>query len=98
MKKIILGIIMLSSAFCTPIFAQKQKGPLVIRALPVDSLTGLYTYTEVVTVENIKKNDLFNRALSWANAYYKNPGDVIREKDSNTGKLLIKARYRINNE
>ncbi len=97
MKKIILGII-LSSTFYNPIFAQKQKEPVVIPVLPVDSLTGLFTYTEVVPVNDIKKNDLFNRALTWANTYYKNPADVIREKDLNTGKIFIKARFRISNE
>jgi hypothetical protein len=81
-------------------FAQAQKNkPIALPpAMPVDSVTRLITYSEVVQVPGMKPVDLYNRALSWAQTYYKNPADVIREKNPAEGKLLIKARYKIYNE
>lgn len=96
MKKYLPGIFIL--LFGLNAIAQKQKQQVTLPVLPVDSISGLYTYTEVVPQDKMSKSDLFNRAMAWANAYYKNPGDVIREKNINEGKLLIKARFKINNE
>jgi len=78
--------------------AQKNKAPISIPALPIDSITNLYCYTKVNNVDGVTKDQLYRRAFTWANTFYKNPGDVIREKDSQTGKLVIKARFRISNE
>ena len=65
--------------------------------MPVDRQTGLITYSKVKEMSGITKADLYNRALSWANTYYKNPADVIREKDEEQGKIICKARYKIMN-
>lgn len=98
MKRISI-LLTLCVLFGAVAMAQKQKEPVVvIPDLPMDMETGLYSYNKVVEVHGINKDELYKRALNWANSYYKNPGDVIREKDPQSGKLVIKARYRINNE
>lgn len=67
-------------------------------SLPTDDETKLFTYTKVVEVAGTNKNDLYNRALGWANKYYKNPADVIREKDAATGKIVCKGRFKLMGE
>lgn len=97
--KSLFSVIICLFALATPLVAQKNKQqPVVIPELPVDSTTGLYSYVKVVEVAGINKADLYKRAFAWANTYYKNPADVIREKNPEEGKLLIKARFKIVNE
>jgi hypothetical protein len=99
MKRILVVILMLltttTSIHC---LAQKTKNAVLIPTLPIDSTTKLIAYTKVVEVNGVRKEELFHRALLWANSYYKNPADVIREKDSINGKILCKARFKIYNE
>jgi DNA-directed RNA polymerase beta' subunit len=61
---------------------------------PIDADSKLITYKKVIEVAGTSKADFYNRALTWANAYYKNPGDVLREKDAVAGKIVIKARFK----
>ncbi|MBL0340256.1 MAG: DUF4468 domain-containing protein [Bacteroidetes bacterium] len=96
--KNIFAIILCSLIFVSHLAAQKNKQPIVIPDLPIDTTTGLYSYTKVVEVAGKNKTELYNKAFAWANTYYKNPADVIREKNAEEGKLLIKARYKIYNE
>ena len=64
-------------------FSQKNKNtPVTPPKLPMDANTGLYTYNGVIEVPGTAKDELYKRAFAWANTYYKNPGDVIREKKS----------------
>ena len=65
--------------------------------LPIDETSKLVTYAGVVEIAGIKADSLYNRALIWANTYFKNPADVIREKDQEAGKIVCKARYKIMN-
>jgi hypothetical protein len=97
MKKIIMSCLCICALAVTSM-AQKNKEPIMIPSLPVDNETGLYSYVKVVEVPNTSKDELYNRAFAWANLYYKNPGDVIREKDPANGKMVIKARFKIFNE
>src|SRR5688572_13805453 len=98
MNKIIL-MLLCSLISAAPVVAQKSKEQTVtIPSLPVDPETGLYTYEKVVEVPGATKNEMFNRALAWANGFYKNPSDVLREKDLKESRILIKARFRISNE
>lgn len=92
MKKIILsGIISLAAWGAS---AQQYQAP----QMPVDADTKLITYTGVVEVPNTTKADLYNRTLAWMNGYYKNPSEVIRERDSVNMKVVAKPRFRIKNE
>lgn len=68
---------------------------------PIDNQTKLITYDKVVILTDMKeskKDDLYNKALAWANAFFKNPTDVIREKNQDAGKIVCKARFKIQNE
>ncbi len=68
---------------------------------PIDNETRLITYDKVVTLTDLKesrKDELYNKVLAWANAFYKNPTDVIREKNQESGKIVCKARFKIQNE
>jgi hypothetical protein len=67
-------------------------------SLPIDEDTKLITYTKVVEVTGTSKTDLYNRGFAWANKFYKNPADVIREKDAVAGKMVCKARFKLMNE
>ncbi len=65
--------------------------------LPIDESTKLITYTKVIDVKGASKDSLYNKALKWCNEFYKNPVDVIREKEMEAGKILCKARYKVMN-
>jgi len=58
---------------------------------PVDEETGLITYKEVVQEEG-NKEDYFNRAIGWINEFYKNPVDVTKVRDPQSG--IIKGLHR----
>lgn len=84
----ILSLFIINFAFC-------QTKSMV--KLPIDESTKLITYTKVIDVTNQTKDVLFDRALTWAKGYYKNPTDVLREQNKEDGKIVCKARYKISN-
>jgi len=65
--------------------------------LPIDDNTKLISYSKVVEVPATRKIDLYNKGLEWCNKYFKNPADVIRERDSIEGNIICKARFKILN-
>ncbi len=75
------------------VHAQNQK---VAPKMPMDATTKLITYTDVVEMAGTK-DELYGKALAWCNTYFKNPADVIREKNMEEGSILCKARYKISN-
>ncbi|MEO8149922.1 MAG: DUF4468 domain-containing protein [Bacteroidia bacterium] len=76
------------------VFAQKDiKAPKI----PVSEETKLFTYTKTVETPGVVKAELYDRAFAWLSAYYKNPADVLREKDREAGMMLLKARFKILN-
>jgi hypothetical protein len=74
--------------------AQNAKPP----RLPIDEQTKLVTYKAIVDVPAAGFKELQKRAFIWANQYYKNPSDVIRERDTVAGKMVCKARLKIMTE
>ncbi|NNF01458.1 MAG: DUF4468 domain-containing protein [Bacteroidia bacterium] len=74
-------------------FAQEEE----VIAYPLDPQTQIITYVDVVEMPGLSANELFERAFRWANEYYINPKDVIRESDVLEGKLFCKARFKIEN-
>lgn len=91
-KILTLSTALLFSA--TLLFAQQvQQAP----KLPVDEKSGLISYSKVNEVSGATAGTLYQRALEWANKFYKNPTDVIRDRDSVGGNLLCKARFKIMN-
>ena len=97
MKKTVV-LILMGLGISMGLMAQKGKPELVKPDLPVNKETGLISYYGVVELPASKGDDLYRKALMWANSYYKNPADVIRERDSVAYKIVCKARYRITNE
>jgi hypothetical protein len=65
-------------------------------ALPIDDVTKLITYQEVVQEEGDKES-FFNRAIGWINEYYPNPVDVTKTRDPQTGKIEGLHRFKIKN-
>ena len=90
MNKIVCLLILLTTTIAK---AQNTAAP----KLPVDEKTKLISYNKVKDVANISSDDLYKRALNWANTYYKNPIDVIRENNRTEGKIVCKARYKLMN-
>jgi len=84
MKSLITGLMALSFLVAV------AQDPSV--SLPVDEDTKLITYREVVQQEGTKL-ELFNRAIEWINKEYKNPADVTKVRNPETG--LIELIHRI---
>lgn len=80
-------------SFAGNLAAQSNKSKL-----PVDAESKLVTYKAVVDVPGAPMKELQQRAFLWANEYYKNPMDVIRERDTVKGTMVCKARLKIMNE
>lgn len=93
-----LVLIAFSLVWSTGLMAQKGKPEPVKPDLPVNKETGFISYNGVVEIPAIGADSLYRKALLWANRYFKNPADVIRERDSVNHKVVCKARYRITNE
>ena len=94
MKKIVTFII--ASVFSFTLSAQKKTAVEPID-LPVDSITNLITYEEVIEVKGLKADALYKRTLDWFKTYYKNPTEVIRENDAEKFKIVGKPRFKIYN-
>ena len=51
------------------------------------------TYTDIVQVEGINKQSLYERARSWANDVFKSSKDVIQINDKEIGEIAGKATF-----
>jgi hypothetical protein len=65
--------------------------------VPVDAKTGLIAYQEVVP-ENGSQDELYIRAIEWINANYKNPADVSRVRNRESGVIELLHRFEIFDE
>ncbi|MBK7212328.1 MAG: DUF4468 domain-containing protein [Bacteroidales bacterium] len=83
---------LLSILLFTLITAALVRAQGTAPALPIDEDTKLITYKEVVQQAGTKL-DLFNRAVEWINKNYKNPADVTKVRNPETG--LIELIHRI---
>ena len=79
------------------LFAQKEKKTVSKVKVPIDSITHLITYEEVVQAQNLSADAIYNRALSWFRKYFKNPNEVIRKNDMVTHVIVGKPRFKIYN-
>ncbi len=75
-------------------FSQK-KGEEKVQApkMPVDKETNLITYTGIIETSGTA-GELYKRGWNWFNTNYKNPTEVIREKEEGK-KISGKARFTI---
>lgn len=70
------------------------KAQEITPIVPVDPDTKLITYKEVVTVTGTPA-ELFNRAIEWVGKQYKNPADVTKVRNPQTGLIDIIHRIEI---
>lgn len=89
-----LKITLLFAILVNCVFAQKD---FKASKIPLSEETKLFTYNKVVEVPTTSKVDLYDRAFAWLSVYYKNPADVLKEKDRDAGMMLLKARFKISN-
>jgi hypothetical protein len=91
MKNFVLffSMILVAAFLGIPVFAQKA-------AIPVDEDTKLITYKEVVQQEG-EVNKLYNTAIAWINANYKNPNEVTTIREPENGKLVLNHRFKLFN-
>ncbi len=76
-------------------FAQKKKKKKDIVELTPPTFVmkeGKVVYSEVVTHAGVSPEELYKRCYNWFNAFYKNPGGVIKENVANE---KIKGKSRI---
>jgi hypothetical protein len=95
MKTYIFLLFTFFSVYC---YSQKNKYiKITAPEMPVDEKTNLVTYSSSEVITGAAKSDLYARALGWFNTFHKNPADVIRMKDAESGQIIGKARFRIYN-
>ena len=94
MKKFLI----LPASILIAFFTSAQKSAYQAPNMPVDEETKLITYSNVIEVPSTGKSELYKRAESWMMTYFKNPTEVIRERDSSAAKITGKPRFRIYNE
>lgn len=63
--------------------------------LPIDSTTGKVTFSEIVQVEGIAKDELYLRAKDWFVRYFNSANDVLQIDDAGTGRLVGKGMTRL---
>lgn len=97
MKKIILQLFVLLLVLPSKFLFAQEKQQFNTDNIPVDKISKLITYTDVVQLKGVSTAVLYKRALDWFNTYYKNPADVIRESDSTKGTIVGKSRFKISN-
>jgi len=79
--------------FAVNALAQKKGEPEIeIPDFTIDDKTQKAVYNGVVQQKG-SKDTLYEKALAWAMKYYKNPTNVLREKDKVKGSLKARARF-----
>jgi hypothetical protein len=74
-------------------FGQSKSGS----PIPIDSISHLISYEEVVQVPDATTDVIYNRALAWFRSYFKNPGEVIRQNNLSQHVIMGKPRFKIYN-
>ena len=64
---------------------------------PVDNDTQLINYQDVIQ-QSGTADELYIRAIEWLNTYYKNPADVCKVRNRESGVIEIGHRFEIHNE
>lgn len=85
----IMGLVLISSAT----LAQQAEVP----TLPMDKETNQVVYTKVMDMPATPKADLYARGMAWFSSYFKNPTEVVREKDPEVGTIMGVSRFKISN-
>lgn len=78
--------------FLLPFISYSQNA----ESFPLDENTKLITYREVVQL-NGTQDELYIRGIDWINSYYKNPADVCRIRNRESGVIEVLHRIEIVN-
>lgn len=63
--------------------------------MPIDNITKLVTYSDVITTDSTTKDELYNRAKEWIVLTYTSAKDVIQLDDKTNGKLICKGSFKV---
>ena len=92
MKRFSLFILLISVAMLG--FSQKKSTTPVAPDMPIDDDSQLITYQEVIQ-EKGSASELYDRAMKWAKAFYKNTAEVIKSADRDAGVIQFRSSVRI---
>lgn len=90
MNRTRFAVILLAVLISGKIFSQNNG------AIPVDEDTKKITYKEVVTQAG-EPAKLYNQAIAWINANYKNAETVTRVRDAVNNKIEVRHRIKVYN-
>ncbi len=76
-----------------PFFCSAQENATI---LPIDPDTKMATYQEVVQ-EKGTADELYIKGIEWINSFYKNPADVTRVRNRESGVIELLHRFEIYN-
>ena len=96
---VIFSLLISFSGISSLSYAQKNKNDSLFKevSMPVDDVSKLITYKKVVSVNDIKKDSLYKKGLSWFFSYYKNPRGVIKSQNPADGKIIGRPQFKILN-
>jgi hypothetical protein len=63
--------------------------------LEIDSVTKMISYTDVLHVDSVSKQELYLRAREWFTKYYNNAENVLQMDDKEGGRLIGKSRFKV---
>ena len=72
-----------------------QGNPVTAPKMPIDEVTNLITYTDVVEEPGMNKDTLYNRALRWYKTFFKNPVEAIKKTDAEARTINGGYRFKI---
>lgn len=75
-----------------PFFATSQDAAV----FPIEAETGLVTYKDVIQQAGTQ-DELYIRGIEWLNSHYKNPADVCKVRNRESGVIELHHRIEINN-
>lgn len=62
---------------------------------PLDSISNKISYSEVVIVPAVSKQELFHRATMWFTLNFKSSKDVVQLSDENSGEIIGKGSFNV---
>lgn len=92
MKKILFLLIL-----CSSIFAQSEEEMLSSKIFEPENKPNWnsnferFEYTEVIEVDDLKKDEIYYRLVRWATLSYPSVKNVVELQDKESGNIIIKA-------
>lgn len=76
-----------------PLASFAQKEPSFVMP-PVDSISNMVVFTDIIEVVGVSKDELYSRAKEWFVNYFKSANHVLQMDDKAIGKLIGKGTER----